>query len=173
MPVFFAMFTSLTSSPAGWALVWVLVGTGFLGCFLPLLPGTVLILSGVFAYQWLVAPVGEQLSAATLWGISLIMVVSQITDVASTLLGAKRYGASPLGIWGGLAGLVIGLAFGLPGLLLGPLTGVFGGELLSGKQPVDAVKAAWGTLVGGAAGVLLRVLAGGAMVVWFILAVWR
>jgi uncharacterized protein YqgC (DUF456 family) len=165
--------TSFTDSPAGWVLVWALLGTGFLGCFLPLLPGTALILSGVFAYQWLVAPSGAQLGTATLWGISLIMVVSHVTDIASTLMGARRYGASSRGVWGGLAGLVIGLAFGLPGLLLGPIIGVIVGELLSGKAPKEAVQAAWGTVVGNAAGILLRVIAGGGMVLWFLLAVWR
>jgi len=99
--------------------------------------------------------------------------VSHVTDIASTLIGARRYGASSRGVWGGLAGLVIGLAFGLPGLLLGPLLGVIAGELLSGKPPQEAVQAAWGTVVGSAAGILLRVVAGGAMLVWFILAVWR
>ena len=173
MLAFFASLTSFSNSPAGWVLVWALIGTGFLGCFLPLLPGTALILAGVFAYQWVVAPAGAQLSAATLWGISLIMVVSHVTDIASTLIGARRYGASSRGVWGGLAGLVIGLAFGLPGLLLGPLLGVIAGELLSGKPPQEAVHAAWGTVVGSAAGILLRVVAGGAMLVWFILAVWR
>jgi uncharacterized protein YqgC (DUF456 family) len=173
MPAILANFTSLNASPAGWALVWVLIVTGFLGCFLPLLPGTALILCGVFAYQWLVAPVGAELSAATLWGITIVMVVSHVMDIASALVGAKRYGASSRGVWGGLAGLVVGLAFGLPGLILGPILGVVVGELLSGKTPGEAVQAAWGTVVGNAAGILLRVIAGGAMVLWFILAVRR
>ena len=165
--------TFLTASPAGWLLVWALLVTGFLGCFLPLLPGTALILSGVFAYQWLVAPAEAPLSPATLWGISLVMVVSHVTDIASTLIGARRYGASSRGVWGGLAGLLIGLAFGLPGLLLGPILGVAVGELLSGKAPKEAIQAAWGTVVGNAAGILLRVVAGGVMVLWFLFAVWR
>ena len=173
MPAILANFTSLIASPAGWALVWVLIVAGFLGCFLPLLPGTALILCGVFAYQWLVAPIGAELSAATLWGITLVMVVSHVTDIASTLVGAKRYGASSRGVWGGLAGLAVGLAFGLPGLILGPILGVVIGELLSGKAPREAVQAAWGTVVGNAAGILLRVVAGGAMVLWFILAIRR
>jgi uncharacterized protein YqgC (DUF456 family) len=173
MPTILANFTSLNASPAGWALVWVLIVAGFLGCFLPLLPGTALILCGVFAYQWLVAPIGGELSAATLWGITLVMVVSHVTDIASTLVGAKRYGASSRGVWGGLAGLAVGLAFGLPGLILGPILGVVIGELLSGKAPREAVQAAWGTVVGNAAGILLRVVAGGAMVLWFILAIRR
>jgi uncharacterized protein YqgC (DUF456 family) len=65
------------------------------------------------------------------------------------------------------------LAFGLPGLILGPLLGVVSGELLSGKQPKEAFHAAWGTVVGNAAGILLRVLAGSAMVGWFVLALRR
>jgi uncharacterized protein YqgC (DUF456 family) len=173
MSAYFASLAGLGQSAAGWILVWALIGTGFLGCFLPLLPGTTLILCGVFAYHWMVAPAGAALSSTTLWGISLIMVASHVTDIASALIGAKRYGASQRGVWGGLAGLVVGMAFGLPGLLLGPIVGVVAGEMLSGKTPREAVASAWGTVVGNAAGVVLRVIAGGAMVVWFILAVWR
>jgi uncharacterized protein YqgC (DUF456 family) len=173
MSSFPSTFTTLNDSPAGWVLVWTLLVTGFLGCFLPLLPGTALILCGVFAYQWLVAPDGAQLGVLTLWGISLVMVVSHVTDIASTLIGARRYGASSHGVWGGLVGLLIGLAFGLPGLLLGPIVGVIGGEILSGKAPRAAVQSAWGTVVGNAAGILLRVVAGAAMILWFILAVRR
>jgi uncharacterized protein YqgC (DUF456 family) len=173
MQLLLASLMSFRDSLAGWVLVWTLIGTGLLGCFLPLLPGTGFILCGVFAYQWLVAADGAQLSAVSLWGISLVMVVSYITDVASALIGAKRFGASSYGVWGGVVGLCIGLAFGLPGLILGPLLGVISGELLSGKQPREAFQAAWGTVVGNAAGILLRVLAGSVMVGWFVLALRR
>lgn len=173
MTTFLASLTSLGQSAAGWVLVWVLIGTGFLGCFLPLLPGTTLILAGVFTYQWLVAPAGAQLSPSVLWGISLIMVASHVTDFASALVGARRYGASSRGMWGGLAGLLLGLAFGLPGLLLGPILGVVAGELLSGKAPGEALGSAWGTVVGNAAGILFRVIGGGAMILWFVLAIRR
>lgn len=169
----FANLTSLGQSAAGWVLVWTLIGTGFLGCFLPLIPGTTLILAGVFAYHWLVAPAGAQLTTAALWGISLVMVASHVTDVVSSLIGAKKYGASSRGVWGGLAGLVIGLAFGLPGLLLGPILGVISGELWAGKPPREALASAWGTVVGNAAGILLRVIAGAAMILWFVLAIWH
>ena len=169
----FASLPHFGQSAAGWVLVWALLGVGFLGCFLPLLPGTTLILCGVFVYHWLVAPAGAALSPATLWGISLIMVASHVTDIASALIGAKRYGASSRGVWGGLAGLVIGFAFGLPGLLLGPILGVIAGEMLSGKPPREALSSAWGTVVGNAAGILFRVLAGAGMILWFVLAVWR
>lgn len=168
-----ASYLSLHNSPAGWVLVWALVVTGFLGCFLPLLPGTALIFGGVCVYQWLVAPSHALLSTASLWGIALVMVLSQIADVASALVGAKRYGASSRGVWGGVAGLCVGLAFGLPGLLLGPVLGVVAGEILSGKPPKEACQAAWGTVVGNAAGILLRAVAGGIMVLWFVLAIRR
>ncbi len=42
-------------------------------------------------------------------------------------------GASPQAAWGALAGTVIGLFFGLPGLLLGPFSGALIGELAAGN----------------------------------------
>ena len=153
-----------------WILTVSLLLGGFAGCFLPMLPGTPLILAGAISYEWLLAKSGHELGWGTLVGLSAIMVVSHIVDFIAAIVGANRFGASKMGIWGGVLGLFVGMFFSLPGLLLGPVLGVFLGELASGKEPHPAFRAAWGTIVGNAAGVAFRVIAGAAMVVWFILA---
>lgn len=158
---------------AGWVVVGVLMLVGLLGCFLPMLPGTALILAGAFVYQWWVAAPGAELSQWTLWGLCGVMGVSYLLDFVSALIGANRFGASKYGIVGGILGVVVGLFFGLPGLLVGPLAGVVCGELFSGKPTREALRAAMGSLVGNAAGILARVVAGVVMVVWFVVAVWR
>jgi uncharacterized protein YqgC (DUF456 family) len=57
-------------------------------------------------------------------------------------------------------------------MLLGPLVGVVAGELLAGKAMPIALRAAWGTLVGTAAGTVARVSIAFIMVVWFAVAAW-
>ena len=153
-----------------WVVTLLLLIGGFAGCFLPMVPGTPLILLGAFAYEWLVAAPGRELGWAALVGLTLIMVVSHVIEFIAAVVGANRFGASKMGVWGGVAGLFIGVFFSLPGLLLGPLIGVFLGEVASGKAPRLALHAAWGTLVGSAAGVAVRVVAGALMLLWVVLA---
>ncbi len=161
-------------------LCWLFIGTlliaGFAGSFLPLLPGTPLILAGAFLYNFSVQRVLMQpehaLGAGTLWGLAGLMVLAHLVDFAASLIGANQFGASRSGVWGGVIGLGVGLFLGLPGMLLGPVVGVVAGELFVGKDVAAAVRAAWGTVVGTAAGTLARVSIAFLMVLWFGVAVW-
>jgi hypothetical protein len=156
-----------------WFLVGSLMFVGLAGTILPLLPGTGLILSGVLLYEWLLATPETHLGAATLIGMGGLVVVSYLIDFVTMLMGANRFGASKLGIYGAMIGLFVGIFFSLPGLLLGPPLGVISGELAAGKRLPEALRACWGTVLGGAAGMFGRFAVGLGMVVWFAVAVWR
>jgi uncharacterized protein YqgC (DUF456 family) len=138
-----------------------------------MVPGTPLILLGAFVYDWLVAQPGHALGWGNLLGLTAVVFVSQIVELFAALLGAKQFGASKYGVWGAFIGLFLGLFFSLPGLILGPIVGVFLGELFSGKDHREALRAAWGTLVGNAAGVASRLVAGSIMLIWIFVAVYR
>jgi len=153
-----------------WVLVMVFLIGGFAGCFVPMLPGTPLILIGAFLYDWLISTPERALGWGNLLGLTAVVVVTQIIEVVAALLGARQFGASKFGIWGATAGLFLGLFFSLPGLIIGPIAGVFLGELCAGKNHKEALRAAWGTLVGNAAGVVTRVVAGSLMLGWIFLA---
>lgn len=59
-------------------------------------------------------------------------------------MGGTRYG-----IWGWIAGIVIGFFFFPPfGIIIGPIIGAYGGEIIGGKKPDLALKAATGVLLG-------------------------
>jgi uncharacterized protein len=60
-------------------------------------------------------------------------VVGLALDLVAGALGVKRVGASKQAVWGALAGTLIGLFLGLPGLLLGPFVGAVLGELSAGN----------------------------------------
>jgi len=154
----------------GWVLVATLMVAGFAGCFIPMVPGTPLILAGAFVYEWMVATPGHNLGWGNLIGLTAVVVVSQIVEFVAALVGANRFGASKHGVWGALIGLCVGLFFSLPGILFGPIIGVYLGEFYSGKDHNVALRAAWGTLVGNAAGVVARVIAGSAMLLWIYIA---
>lgn len=160
------MFLTLLS----WFFVVVCLVAGFAGCFVPMLPGTPLILIGALLYDWLISTPGHALGWANLLGLAAVVVITQVIEVLAALLGARQFGASKFGIWGAFVGLFLGLFFSLPGLIIGPIVGVFVGELCAGKPHREALRAAWGTLVGNAAGIVTRVAAGSVMLAWMFIA---
>lgn len=110
-----------------WILAFALMLVGVLGLVLPLLPGVPL----VFAGMLLAAAIEdfERISWITITVLGVLTLIAVIGEFAASTLGTKRAGASPRAVWGAFLGTVIGLFFGLPGLLLGPFIGAVAGEL--------------------------------------------
>lgn len=129
-----------------WLGVAALIGVGLAGTVLPALPGTPL----VFAGLWLAAWIDDysRVGVYTLALLALLTVLSVGVDFAATALGAKRVGASPKAISGALLGTVVGLFFGLPGLLLGPFVGAVAGELAAQRRFDQATRVGIATWMG-------------------------
>jgi uncharacterized protein len=79
-----------------------------------------------------------------------------VIDILAALLGAKRVGASRLALVGAALGAVIGLFFGLPGLLLGPFVGAVIGEYLTRQKLDQAARVGFGTWIGLLVGALAK-----------------
>ena len=157
-----------------WISVGLLMLLGLIGTLVPLLPGAVLILAGAFLYEWLLALPGQGLGWGTLTALTALTVLSYLVDLVASVWGAKKFGATSSGMWGGVLGLIVGLLFfNLPGLILGPPLGVIAGECCAGQELPQALRVAWGTVVGTAAGMLVRFGIALVMVAWFVVAVWR
>jgi len=69
-------------------------------------------------------------------------------DLLATSLGAQRAGASRQAILGAALGTVVGLFFGLPGILAGPFLGAVAGEYLARRDVAQAGRAGLGTWLG-------------------------
>ena len=82
-----------------------------------------------------------------MWG--LLVVVVQILDYVTPVLGTKYGGGSKWGNWGCVLGTVVGIFLFPPwGILFGPFAGAVIGELLGGKKSFDAFKAGIGAFIG-------------------------
>jgi uncharacterized protein len=88
-------------------------------------------------------------------------------DLLSGVLGAKRVGASPRAVWGALLGTILGLFFGLPGLLLGPFFGAVAGELSAGSSMQRGAHVGLSTWVGLLLGTIVKLVASVTMVALF------
>lgn len=156
-----------------WTLTIALMLVGLVGTVLPLLPGTTIILAAAVGHHFALGP-QRSVGWWTLGGLLVLTVVSYVVDFASGALGAKHFGATRWGSIGGILGAIVGIFFGLPGIFLGPLIGVLGGELLGGRGLLPAGRSTWGTLLGTTAGIVLKLMLGAAMIAWFLLAaLWR
>jgi hypothetical protein len=152
-----------------WGLTLVLMAIGLLGTVLPILPGTVIILAAAVLHRVMLGP-EKGLGWASLLLLALLALASYAVDFIGGWFGARRFGATKWGTFGALAGAVVGLFFGLPGLLIGPVLGALGGELVGGKKMMDAGRAGWGALLGNLAAIIGKLLIGLIMVSWFLLA---
>jgi uncharacterized protein YqgC (DUF456 family) len=136
------------------AVVLIFVG---LGCaFLPALPGIPIIFAGV----WLLAAVDgyRHLGSGWLIGIAAVGVVGISMDLLAGILGAKRVGASRQALWGAFLGTIVGLFFGIPGLLLGPFLGAVLGELAAGNSALRSTQVGVGAWIGLIFGTLMKLL---------------
>ena len=87
----------------------------------------------------------------------MLALLSYAVDFVATALGAKRFGASKRAVVGAALGALVGLFFGLPGILLGPFVGAVIGELTAQRGLGEAGRAGMGATIGlvlGAAGKL-------------------
>jgi uncharacterized protein YqgC (DUF456 family) len=152
-----------------WLITIVLLVAGAAGCFLPVLPGHLLLF---------IAAVGHRLmlgadSGLQWWSfviLALMMAASQALEMLSGAAGAKWFGGSRWGALGALAGGIAGMFFMPFGLLIGPLLGAIAGELIVARQdPRPAVVSGVGSVVGTLAGMGIKLALGAAMIVWFLL----
>ncbi len=148
----------------------VLIAVGLVGAIVPLLPGIPLIFGGV----WLIAGLDHYRHLGLWWliGIALIGAVGLAMDLLAGALGAQRVGASRQAVWGAMIGTVIGLFFGLPGLLLAPFIGALAGELTSGNSVLRAAHVGAGTWIGLIFGTLFKLVTSLMMVAVFAAAWW-
>lgn len=115
-----------------WVLSVVLVTVGLAGIVLPALPGTVLIFAGLLLAAW--ADGFARVGAATLVALGVMTVASYFVDVATMALGMKHLGTTKRAMAGAAIGTLVGLFFGLPGIVIGPFAGAVIGELTVHRQ---------------------------------------
>lgn len=150
-------------------LAFLFILIGIIGCIVPGLPGTPIAYAGLW-----IAQASDRIDFSwqflLVWGI--VVVIISVLDYVVPAWGTKQFGGSRWGVWGSTLGVIIGLFFGAVGVILGPLVGAILGELISGKQLNQALKAGWGSFIGILFGTILKLIACGLMTVSLIQAIW-
>jgi uncharacterized protein YqgC (DUF456 family) len=143
-----------------------LVIVGLLGTVLPVIPGAIFIFTGLLLAAW--ADDFSRVGPVALAIIGVLGLLSWAADLAASVLGARRVGASPQALVGATLGGGIGLFLGLPGMILGPFVGAVGGELIARRQLVQAGKVGLGTWLGLVAAAVVKVIIAFMMIATFL-----
>lgn len=140
---------------------------GLAGCLLPVIPGPPLSFLALIILS--MAKGWQVFSPQFLWIMAGLTVLVTVVDYVVPAAGAKKYGASKLGVWGSVTGMLAGLIFFPPwGMLFGAFIGAVLGEFLIGKTGGEALKAGWGVFVGNLVGIGLKIAASGVMLFYYV-----
>src|SRR5439155_19359962 len=101
----------------------------------------------------------------------LLTVATYALDFLSGYVGAKYFGATKWGMFGAILGALIGVFFGILGLLVWPVIGAIVGEFIAGKRMIDAGRAGWGSLLGNLGGMVGKLIIALAMITIFLMTV--
>ena len=150
-----------------WIIGEILAVTGLSGLLLPIVPGAPLLFLGLLFGAW-----AEDFRYIGVWTLLILAAMTALTYVvefAASILGVKKYGGSRRAMAGAAIGGIVGIFFGIPGILLGPFVGAVIGELSLQRSLDEASRAGFGTVVGLAIGVAGKLAIGIAMIGLFLL----
>lgn len=129
-----------------WILAILLVFIGMIGALIPILPGTVLVFGGLVLAAW--ADGFTRVGPPTLIVLALITAAVYVIDFVAGIYGVEKTGASRRAVIGAALGTVVGMFFGLPGLILGPFLGAVLGEYTVRRHLAGAGRAGAGAWLG-------------------------
>jgi uncharacterized protein YqgC (DUF456 family) len=126
--------------------VAMLLLLGLVGTFVPIIPGTALILGGIALHA-----VGHGFEPIGPWRLGLFVVLALLSmglDYAAGALGVKRFGGSGWAVTGAVLGALVGVFMGPFGLVLGPVLGAVLAEWIYCRRLRTSLVSGLGTVVG-------------------------
>ena len=123
---------------------------GFIGSFLPVLPGIFIVWIGILIHR--ICFQEDSVSWVIVWATLCICIFAKLLDLLLVYWGAKRFGASWRGAVGAIIGGILGIFIPPPILwiLIGPLIGAILLEYTNKRNIKRASRAGIGAMVGGA-----------------------
>jgi len=150
-----------------WLLAIILMAVGMAGLLFPALPGAPILFAGLFTAAW--ADDFAYAGVKTLTVLGIMAVLMYVLDFLASAFGAKHFGASRLAVIGATLGAIVGLFFGIPGILLGPFVGAVAGEFFNRPNIRAAGMAGIGATVGLVLGVAAKLSLAFAMLGTFLI----
>ena len=134
----------------------VLLLVGFLGTFVPVLPGAPLAWAGLLAAYF---SEYTDISVLCLIITAVIAVIVSVVDNIFPVAMTKKFGGSKYATTGATVGLIVGFFTGPWGIILGPFFGALIGEFINKEGRNEGVfKAAFGAFMGFLLGTGLKMI---------------
>jgi uncharacterized protein YqgC (DUF456 family) len=141
-----------TGEIIGLSLALLVMLAGLIGSLVPGIPGTPVVLAAAVVHRLCFGAASA--SNFVLLLLAALTTAALLFDFLAGLLGANKFGATWRGMTGAVLGGIVGLFFGLPGIILGPFVGATLLELLGGREWEKAAKAGLGATLGLFAGIV-------------------
>jgi len=148
--------------------ILIIMLIGLAGVFLPILPGIPLIFAGALLYGILTG--FKEITPNLILIFAGLTVLSLILDYLANYFGVKKMGGGRAGATGAMIGLILGIFFGLAGIIIFPFLFAVLFELITGKKEIQALRAGTGAFLGLLFGGLIKFILGCIMIGIFI---WR
>ena len=140
-------------------LAGLLLLLGFLGTFVPILPGAPLAWLGLLLCYF---SSYNDISLVTLIITALAALAVSILDILLPVFMTDKIGGSKAATIGSTLGLIAGFFLGPAGIIAGPFLGALVGEMIhSGGNFSASLKAAWGAFLGFILGTGIKMIAVG------------
>ena len=140
-------------------LAAILLILGFLGTFVPVLPGAPLAWAGLLLCYF---SSFNEISIVCLVITGVVAVAVSIFDNFMPVLKTNKIGGSKAATIGSTIGLIIGLFLGPAGIIAGPFLGALVGELIHSRGDFGtSIKSAWGSFLGFLLGTGIKMIAVG------------
>lgn len=149
----------------GIAVAFILVGV--VGIIVPILPGMLLVWFTVIVYAWRTG--FEVIGWASIAVITIIALITGLSNLWLPLLGAKKIGAAKRAMFLGIIGAIVGtflIPIPLLGTVIGYAVGVFLGELQKQRDLKLALRASLGGVAGWGVATIVEI--GGALLILLI-----
>lgn len=147
-------------------LAVIILILGFLGTFVPVLPGAPLAWVGLLLAYF---SSFNEISILTLVITAIVAAAVSIFDNFLPVIMTNKIGGSKAATWGATIGLIVGLFLGPAGIIAGPFLGALTGELIhSDGNFSQSIKSAWGAFLGFLLGTGIKMIAVGFFIWIFI-----
>ena len=137
-------------------LGFILMLTGILGSFLPILPGPPVSWAGLLLLVLTKAVPNDWWFLGITGAVALLVFAM---DYLIPAMGTKKFGGSRAGMIGTTIGLVVAIVFpilGIFGIIIWPFVGALVGEIINKADNKTALKAAFGSFIGFLTGTFLK-----------------
>ena len=149
----------------------VLIISGIIGSFMPILPGPLTSWFGLFILN-LISSI--EIDSTLLIITFIIAITIFILDSLIPIYGSKYFGATKYGIIGASIGLVIGIITPIPfGILICRILGALIGELLFNNDLKKSIKSSIGVLIGFVASSFIKFVTSIVYLMIYIIQLWE